>query len=189
MAASLGPLAHEEWKAPPKCLLICVPGAQKPTKDHVAGCKHTNGEPRLCAHPCVFTRSPASFVASNKHDSVVRSRVNICVQIAACLPDGHLVQTGTTGTASPAHARGSSDHRGLSSRVEPKVFFFFSSAKLVCPTALTFGPTPPVATGVDNQRNLRGYFPLNKLGKAKKGTLLRMAFSRSLGFTLSVMKE
>lgn len=64
--------AHLEWKATRKCLLTSVPAAQKPTKDHVAGCKHTTVSRRLCDLLCVFTRSWASFVARNKHDSVVR---------------------------------------------------------------------------------------------------------------------
>lgn len=52
-------LAHLEWKVMRKCLLISVPAAQKPTKDHVAGCKHTTVSRRLCDLQCVFTRSSA----------------------------------------------------------------------------------------------------------------------------------
>lgn len=123
-------LAHLERKATRKCLLICVPGAQRPTKDHVAGCKHTTVS-RGFVIPRVFSLAVRPFVARNKHDSVVRSRVNICVQIAVRLPEGHceehLLQRGRASAANPAHARGSSDHRGLepSSRLEPKFFLFF----------------------------------------------------------------
>lgn len=78
-------LAHLEWKATRKCLLICVPGTQKPTKDQVASCKHTTVSRGFVICP-VFSLAVRPFVARNKHDSVVRSRVNICVQIAVCLP-------------------------------------------------------------------------------------------------------
>lgn len=81
-------LAHLEWKATQKCLLICVPGAQKPTKDQVASCKHTTVSRGFVICP-VFSLTVRPFVARNKHGSVVRSRVNICVQIAARLPEGH----------------------------------------------------------------------------------------------------
>lgn len=51
----------------------------KPLRDHIPGYKHTTvSSGFLIAR--VFTRS-RRFVAPNKHDSVVRSWVNICVEI------------------------------------------------------------------------------------------------------------
>lgn len=78
-------LAHLEWKAAQKCLLICVPGAQKPTKDRVASCKHTTVSRGFVICP-VFSLAVRPFVARNKHDSVVRSRVNICCPDSGASP-------------------------------------------------------------------------------------------------------
>lgn len=51
----------------------------KPLKDHIPGYKHTTvSSGFLIAR--VFSRSRL-FVAPNKHDSVIRSWVNICVEI------------------------------------------------------------------------------------------------------------
>lgn len=123
----------------------------------------------------VFSLAVRPFVARNKHDSVVRSRVNICVQIAARLPEGHceehLLQSSHSctcpGLIGPQRAEAQFKSRA-------QVFFFSSGAKLVCPTGLTFDPTPPAVDGVDNQRNL-SFFSLPTNSVKQKGTLPRVA--------------
>lgn len=97
-----------------------------------------------------------------KHDSVVGSWVNICVQIAG-LPYGHCEEHlrqpdrhDRQAALQPilhmlgAHrteARFKSGGQGFSSSSS-------SGAKLVCPTGLTFDLTRPAADAFDNQRNL-----------------------------------
>lgn len=117
----------------------------------------------------VFSLAVRPFVARNKHDSVVRSRVNICVQIAARLPEGHreehLLQSSQSCTCSGLIGPQRTEAQ-FKSRAQ--VFFFSSGAKLVCPTGLTFDPTPPAVDGVDNQRNLSFFSRADKLGKTKR---------------------
>lgn len=117
----------------------------------------------------VFLLAVWPFVVRNKHDSVIRSRVNISFQIAACLLDSHWEE----------HLQLTKEMKQqFNSRA--KVFIFSSGTKLVCPTTVTFDLTLPAADAVDNQRNVSGFFLLvfflSTNSVKQKGTLPWMAF-------------